>query len=100
MFGIDTDIGLPAGEIESGPALPPESDRQVLPDGLEMIPTGPYLAGIVLATDVTQLNGHDAVRYLKASARMESRFAAGSRRHRRGRLLACLGSERRCRPYF
>jgi hypothetical protein len=76
MFGIDTDIGLPAEEIEPGPALPPESDRQVLPDGLEMIPTGPYLAAIVLATDVTQLNGHDAVRYLKASARMESRFAA------------------------
>jgi len=74
MFGIDTDIRPPAKEF--APVLPPEPDRQVLPDGLESIPTGPFLAAIVLATDVTQLNGHDAVRYLKASARMESRFAA------------------------
>lgn len=76
MFDIDTDIGLRAGEVGIAPVLPPEPDRQVLPDGLESIPTGPYLAAIVLATDVTHLNGHDAVRYLKASARMEATFAA------------------------
>ena len=76
MFGMNTDIELLAGEVEHDLELPREPDRQVLRDGLESIPTGPYLAAIVLATDVTRLNGHDAVRYLKASARMESRFAA------------------------
>lgn len=80
MFAIDTDFGLLAEEVEPelglASGLKPELDRQVLPDGLETIPTGPYLAAIVLATDVTRLNGHDAVRYLKASARMESSFAA------------------------
>jgi Domain of unknown function (DUF222) len=76
MFGLDTDSGPIAREPDFEPVLAEESDRQVLPDGLETIPTGPFLAAIVLATDVTRLNGHDAVRYLKASARMESRFAA------------------------
>ncbi len=62
------DIGLPAGE-----AL---ETRQVLPSALEQIETGPFLAGILSAIDPAQLNGHDAVRYMKAAARMEAHFAA------------------------
>lgn len=44
--------------------------RQVLPGDLEEIPPGPYLAAIVSSIDTSRLNGYDAVRMMKASARL------------------------------
>jgi hypothetical protein len=44
--------------------------RQVLPGDLEAIPPGTYLAAIVSSIDTSRLNGYDAVRMMKASARL------------------------------
>lgn len=52
-------------------------ERQVLPGGLEGIPPGPYLAAMVSSIDVSQLNGHDAVRLMQTQARLSSHHEAG-----------------------
>ena len=88
MFDHDASIELLAGEIhdedkfyqltreaESDYWL--EHDRHVLPDGLESIPPGPYLSAIAASVDRTKLNGHDAVRLMKAEARLSSHHDAG-----------------------
>jgi hypothetical protein len=54
-----------------------EPDRHLLPDGLEDLLPGPYLAAVVHAVDPTRLNGHDAVRVMKAFGRLASGFEAG-----------------------
>lgn len=54
-----------------------EPDRHVLPDGVELIPTGPYLAAVVSSVDPSRLNGHDAVRLMQAEARLSSHHEAG-----------------------
>ena len=51
-------------------------DRQVLPDNLEDAPIGVSLAAVVMSADRTKLNGHDALRLLKAEARLASHFEA------------------------
>ncbi|MCH7582493.1 MAG: DUF222 domain-containing protein [Acidobacteria bacterium] len=53
-----------------------ESDRQVLPDDLEMIPPGLILATVLGSVDASRLNGHHLVRVMKAHARLEAHFAA------------------------
>lgn len=54
-----------------------EPDRQLLPDDLEMIPTGPYLAAVVGSVDRSRINGYDAVRLMKAEARLAASYEAG-----------------------
>ncbi|MFP3882224.1 MAG: DUF222 domain-containing protein [Actinomycetota bacterium] len=54
-----------------------EPDRHVLPDGLEEIEPGPFLAAIVSSLDPSRLNGHDAVRLTQARARLSSHHDAG-----------------------
>ncbi len=54
-----------------------EEDRHVLPDDLEGIVAGPYLAAILSSVDPSKLNGHDAVRLMKAWARLSSHGEAG-----------------------
>lgn len=54
-----------------------EPDRHVLPDGLEELPPGPFLAGIVSSVDPSCLNGHDVVRLMTARARLSSHHEAG-----------------------
>ncbi|MFP4553062.1 MAG: DUF222 domain-containing protein, partial [Actinomycetota bacterium] len=54
-----------------------EPDRHVLPDGLEEIEPGPFLAAIVSSLDPSRLNGHDAVRLMQARARLSSHHDAG-----------------------
>lgn len=54
-----------------------QPERHVLPDDLEEIPTGVYLAAIVSSVDPSRLNGHDAVRLMKARARLASHQEAG-----------------------
>ncbi len=51
-------------------------DRHVVPDDLESMTPGPFLAAVLASIDRARLNGHDAVRVLEADARMESYFAA------------------------
>jgi hypothetical protein len=51
--------------------------RHVLPDDLEEIPVGPFLAAIAGSVDRTRLNGHDAVRIMQIEARLSSHFEAG-----------------------
>ena len=41
------------------------AERQVLPDDLESIAPGPFLAAILSAVDRSRLNGHDAVRVMR-----------------------------------
>ncbi|MFP4555056.1 MAG: DUF222 domain-containing protein, partial [Actinomycetota bacterium] len=53
-----------------------EPDRHVLPDGLESIPPGPFLAAIVSSVDPNRLNGHDVVRLMQARARLSSHHEA------------------------
>ncbi|MGB8359940.1 MAG: DUF222 domain-containing protein [Acidimicrobiia bacterium] len=55
----------------------PESVRDVIPDDLEEIPTGPYLAAVVISVDRRRLNGHDVVRLMQAEARLAASFEAG-----------------------
>jgi hypothetical protein len=54
-----------------------EHDRHVLPGGLEDLAPGPYLSAIAASVDRTKLNGHDAVRLMKAEARLSSHHDAG-----------------------
>jgi len=54
-----------------------DSPRHVLPDDLEVIPPGPYLAAVVSSVDRSRLNGHDVVRLMQAEARMSSHHEAG-----------------------
>jgi hypothetical protein len=55
-----------------------EPERHILPDDLESIPVGLFLAAIVHAVDRSRLNGHDAVRLMQAEARLESSAAAST----------------------
>jgi len=55
----------------------PSLDRHLLPDDLEQIPPGLYLAAVVSAVDPSRLNGHDAVRLMQAEARLASHHEAG-----------------------
>lgn len=84
MFDTELDqIGLPAGEdpddfqVDHGVESSPESERHVLPDDLESIVPGPFLAAILSSVDRSKLNGHDAVRMMQAEARLASHFEAG-----------------------
>jgi hypothetical protein len=54
-----------------------EDDRHLLPGGLEDLLPGPYLAAVVSSVDPARLNGHDAVRVMKARARLSSHQEAG-----------------------
>ena len=49
-----------------------EADRDLLPDTLEDIPVGPFLAAVVSSVDRSRLNGHDAVRLMQTEARLAS----------------------------
>lgn len=67
-----------------------EPTRHFLPDDLETIPTGRYLAAIVGSVDRKRLNGYDLVRLLEAEARLES--AATSQK------LASIAEVAHCPP--
>jgi hypothetical protein len=67
-----------------------EGSRHVLPDDLESILPGPYLAAIVASVDRARLNGHDAVRLMQAEARLESSCAA--------RKMASISEVAHCPP--
>ena len=54
-----------------------EPNRHVLPDDLEVVPPGPYLAAVVSSVDRSRLNGHDVVRLMQTEARMSSHHEAG-----------------------
>jgi hypothetical protein len=54
-----------------------EPDRHLLPDGLEDLLPGPYLAAVVHSVDPSRLNGHDLVRLLQARSRLSSHQEAG-----------------------
>ncbi len=54
-----------------------EPERHVLPDDLEKIPPGLYLSAILSSVDASRLNGHDAVRFMKAHSRLASHHEAG-----------------------
>jgi len=54
-----------------------DSERHLLPDGLEEIIPGPYLAVIVSSVDPSKLNGHDVVRLMQARARLSAHDEAG-----------------------
>ena len=73
MFDTDEIYDLTQAELagEWG-----ESDRQVLPDDLELIAPGPFLAAILSGIDRSMLNGHDAVRVMTSYARLEAHYAA------------------------
>ncbi len=73
MFDTDVIYELTQVELAEGWV---ESDRQVLPDDLESIPPGPFLAGYLHRIDRSRLNGHDLVVVMRAEARMESHYAA------------------------
>jgi len=49
---------------------------QVIPDGLDEMVPGPYLAAILSATDVASLSGYDRVVVLRAHQRMVSHYSA------------------------
>ncbi len=50
--------------------------RHVLPDGLEDLPVGLFLAAIVSTVDRSRLNGHDLVRLMRAEARLSASYEA------------------------
>jgi hypothetical protein len=52
-------------------------EQHFLPDGLEEIAPGPFLAAVVSSVDPSKLNGHDAVRLMQAQARLVSHGEAG-----------------------
>jgi hypothetical protein len=90
-------VGLPAGEAESAIGWDDDGfddwvfqltvddlntgwvddDRQVLPPGFEDLLVGPFVAAVVSSVDVPKVNGHDAVRLLKARARLAAHHEAG-----------------------
>ena len=47
-----------------------DRERHLLPTDLEDIPVGLFLAAIVSSVDRAKLNGYDAVRLMKAEARL------------------------------
>jgi hypothetical protein len=55
-------------------------DRHLLPDDLEDLLPGPYMAAILHALDPGRLNGYDAVRLMQARARLASHNEAGKLR--------------------
>ncbi len=57
-----------------------ESDRHLLPDGLEDIPPGVFSAAVVSSVDPARMNGHDVVRLMRARARLSSHHEAGKYR--------------------
>lgn len=54
-----------------------ESDRQLIPPGLDEWAPGPYLTAVLSSLDPFRLNGHDAVVLMKAHARQVSHDQAG-----------------------
>ena len=52
-------------------------DRHLLPDDLEDLMPGPYMAAILHALDPGRLNGYDAVRVMQARSRLTSHNEAG-----------------------
>ena len=50
----------------------------MLPDELETIPPGPYLAVILAGVDRTRLNGHDVVRMMQSHKRLAAHYEAAS----------------------
>jgi hypothetical protein len=54
-----------------------EEKQHFLPAGFDDIPPGVFLAAIVSTVDPERLNGHDAVRLMKARARLVSHHEAG-----------------------
>jgi len=65
---------LTCREMADGWAHP---ERHVLPDGLEEIVPGPYLAAIVSSADSSKLNGHDVVRLMQSRSRLSAHDEAG-----------------------
>ncbi|MGF1616647.1 MAG: DUF222 domain-containing protein [Acidimicrobiia bacterium] len=55
-------------------------ERHLLPDDLEDLRPGPYLAAILHTVDPALLNGHDTVRVMQARARLSSHNEAGKLR--------------------
>lgn len=77
-FGEANDVEFAYQLTQADLALDwPEPDRHVLPDGLETIPPGLFLAAVASSVDRTKLNGHDAVRLMTAEARLSSYYEAG-----------------------
>lgn len=72
MFATDTELERLTAE---GHALP-ETDRHVLPENLEDIGPGLFLAAVLDSVDRSRLSGHDTVRVLQADARMEAHYAS------------------------
>ena len=52
-------------------------EQHFLPDDLELIPPGLFLAAIVASVDRSKLTGHDVVRLLQARARLVAHGNAG-----------------------
>ncbi|MEE8376535.1 MAG: hypothetical protein V3S26_09470, partial [Acidimicrobiia bacterium] len=92
MFDHDTSIGLldidPLGESHDDELMCQltqaamaeewvEPVRHTLPGDLESIPPGLLLSAIAASVDWTRLNGHDAVRLMKAEVRLSSHHDAG-----------------------
>jgi hypothetical protein len=67
-----------------------EPDRDLLPDSLEELPVGPFLAAVVGAVDRSRLNGHDAIRLMQSEARLTSGFEAAK--------LATMAEVAHCPP--
>ncbi len=86
MFDHDSSIELLAEELDEDEKLYRltaklhrewvESDRQVVPNDLESIAPGLFLAAILFGIDRSALNGHDAVRVMRSNARLEAHYAA------------------------
>lgn len=74
MFATDIDYEHLTAE---GHALP-EPERHALPDDFEDLRPGLFKAAITSSVDRSRLNGHDAVRLMKAEKDLASHFEAGS----------------------
>ncbi|MEA1903139.1 MAG: DUF222 domain-containing protein, partial [Actinomycetota bacterium] len=72
MFATEVDYEGLTAEAESWA----DSDRHVLPDDLESIPPGPFLAGILSGVDRSCLSGHDTVRVMQANNRLVGHYQA------------------------
>lgn len=82
----DIDVGTFVGESDDElyeltrseyERAPLEPDRHVLPEALDRMPPGPYLAAILSAIDLSRLSGSDAVTVLRARQRLASHDQAG-----------------------
>ncbi|MCH7901225.1 MAG: DUF222 domain-containing protein [Acidobacteria bacterium] len=81
MFGTEIELDPPTSDLEGMMAeaeMFVEPFRQVLPDELETIPPGPYLAVILAGLDRTRLNGHDVVRMMQSHKRLAAHYEAAS----------------------